>query len=47
MIVHSDDQAGASIDDSGLHQVCTAGIDLDDNVRSFDLEFPGVGHVGG
>ena len=44
---HRDDQAFASVNDAGFYQVCTVWCYVDHNVRGFNLEFSGVGDVGG
>ena len=43
---HGDHQAFAAVDDPGFYQVCAVRCYVDYHIRSFDLEFSGVGDIG-
>ncbi len=44
-IFHGDYQAFAAVDDAGFDQFYFLRLNVDDNVRGFDLELAGVGDV--
>ena len=43
--VDRDDEALAAIDLASFNEVCAVRVDLDDDVRGFDLEGAGVGDI--